>query len=161
MSWLIQGLILLAGGVLGVLLSPTEDSWKTWILSRGGELTGSWREELHPAYHKPFTRIDDLTVHHRRISGRITVHVTRIEPVDELGRTWRMTGYIRGDEIILVFWPIGKSYDGSSYGVMVLHRDTTSAGKRWNGAYIRPGTDLGRSPGMSNLERIGATWKKI
>jgi hypothetical protein len=40
MSWLIQILLVIAGGFLGVVLSPTEDSWKSWILAQGGELTG-------------------------------------------------------------------------------------------------------------------------
>ena len=160
MTWLPQVLLVILGGFLGVLLSPTEDSWKSWILAQGGELTGGWREELSPAYHKRFSRIDDLKVRHRKHSGRITVQVTRIEPLEEAGRRWRMSGHIRGDEVFLVFWPIGKGYDGSSYGVMVLHRDTESFGKKWNGVYIRPGTDLGRYPGTSNLERIGAIWTK-
>ena len=161
MSWLIQILLVIAGGILGVVLSPTEDSWKSWILAQGGELTGRWREELAPAYHKQFSRIDDLRVRHRRYSGRITVQVTRVEPINEAGRRWRMSGHIRGDEVCLVFWPVGKGYDGSSYGVMVLHRDTTSVGNRWMGVYIRPGTDLGRYPGTSNLERIKTTWTKL
>jgi len=161
MTWLIQVGLVVTGGLLGVLLSPTEDTCKSWILSRGGELTGPWREELHPAYHKRFSRIDHLNVRHRRFSGHISVQVTRVEPADELGRRWRMSGYMRGDEVFLVFWPVGKEYDGSSYGVMVLHRDTVSVGKRWNGVYIRPGTDLGRYPGTSNLERIGVTWTKL
>jgi hypothetical protein len=161
MSWLYQALLIVIGGALGVLLSPTEDTWKSWVLSQGGELTGRWREELSPAYHKPFIRIDELRVRHRKYSGRVSVQVTRIEPAGESGRKWRMSGHLRGDELCLVFWPVGKEYDGSSYGVMVLHRDTASVGKRWKGVYIRPGTDLGRYPGTSNLERIEAIWTKL
>lgn len=161
MTWIIQILLVILGCIIGVILSPTEDSWKSWILSQGGELTGRWREELSPAYHKQFNRIDDLRVRHRRYSGRITVQVTRIEPTEEAGRRWRMSGYIRGDELFLVFWPIGKGYDGSSYGVMILHRDMTKFGKGWRGIYIRPGTDIGRTPGASNLERVEVAWAKL
>ena len=160
MIWLLQALSLCVGAALGVLFSPAEDTWKTWLLSRGGELSGHWREELLPAYHKPFNRVDELRVRHRRSSGRLYVQVTRKEPEEEAGRKWRMLGSARGDEAFLVFWPTGRGYDGSSYGVMILHRDPKSAGKIWRGVYIRPGTDINKPPGESNLERIGASWIK-
>jgi hypothetical protein len=160
MDWLTAVLLLVAGGVIGVALSPSEDWLKEWILGLGGELSGKWREELAPAYHKNYKRVDDLVVRHRRRSGRLIVRVTRIEPTSEAGRRWRMSGFVRGDEAFLVFWPIGKRYDGSSYGVIMLHRDAASAGAKWVGAYVRPGTDIGRLPGASNMERIEMSWTR-
>jgi hypothetical protein len=161
MGWLTQILLLLAAGAVGVLLSPSEDAFKEWILGRGGELAGDWREELQPAYHRPYKRVDDLKVRHNKRSGRVRVRVTRVEPSDETGRRWKMSGFIRGDELVLNFWPIGKVYDGSSYGVIILHRDSSSAEVKWCGAYVRPGTDIGRSAGKSNFEQIGMTWFRI
>lgn len=161
MEWLNALLLLIAGGLVGVALSPSGDWLKEWILGQGGELSGKWREELSPAYHKPYRRVDELVVRHRGRSGRLLVKVTRIEPMSEAGRRWRMSGFVRGDEAALVFWPIGKGFDGSSYGVMLLHRDASSAGSRWCGAYVRPGTDIGRLPGTSNFERIDTTWTRL
>jgi hypothetical protein len=154
-------LLVLLGGILGVLLSPTEDFLKTWIQSRGGELTGEWLQEIPAAYHKKFERVDHLSIRHRSLSGRITAVSHRTQPAQEAGRKWKVLGYLRGDEVFLLFWPTGKKYDGSSYGVAVMHRCPPGDEHDWRGAYIRPGTDVGRLVGSSNLERIPVTWKRI
>lgn len=153
--------LVLAGGLIGVLLSPYEDLLKGWLLSRGGELTGKWYQEIPTAYHKNFQRVDVLRIRHRRMTGRVSAVSERIQPPHEAGRKWRVIGYLRGDEAFLIFWPIGRGYDGSSYGVAVMHRNPPGGTHDWSGAYIRPGTDIGRLVGTSNMERIPVTWKRM
>lgn len=72
-----------------------------------------------------------------------------------------MEGFVRGDEAVLTFWPLGRANDGSSYGALFLHRDPVSPGGRWTGGYLRPGTDIGRRPGQSNMNTIESTWTRL
>jgi hypothetical protein len=131
---------------LGITLSPLEEPFKTWLLGRGGEMAGKWRQEIPPSFHRNHHRHDEIRVRHRR-SGRLSAAVTRLVPSEEEGRKWRMAGFLSGHEIVLVFWPTGRVHDGTSFGVMVLHRDPDSRGARWHGRYVRPGTEVNQPPG--------------
>ena len=155
-----QSLIfLLAGGVLGVLLSPSEDTFKNLVAGTRGELTGKWRQTCAVSYHKPYARVDAVRVT-QRADGKVSGTVRRVEPGSERGRKWRLSGLVSGDELVLIFQPCGRNYDGSSYGAIVLHRSAHGAGNAWCGSYVRPGTDVDRPPGVSNWERVDLTWSR-
>ena len=159
MEWGAEIVLLIGGALLGLVLSRLSESTSFTLASRRGELTGQWIEVLGTGPHKSEERRDELTVRQRR-NGRVTVDVRRSNPESEEGREWRMAGYVQGNDVALVFWPVGDHKDRSSYGVMLMHRDEKSAGSRWRGAYYRPGTDQIWAAGLSNATPIPVEWRR-
>jgi hypothetical protein len=160
MNWFVQGIVLVLGAGLGVAATIAADMLRKRIDSRGGELTGEWREILSPGYHKEYEREDEVRVFQKRHSGRFSAEFKRNEPETERGRRWRASGLVQGNEAVAIFWPIGAGHDGSSFGVAILHRDPSGLGKVWRGFYIRPGTDVGRDSAHSNLEPVPLVWRR-
>jgi hypothetical protein len=160
MDWGAEIPLVLIGAAFGTIFTILFDTLRRWTASRGGELTGPWIQKIPPGYHKNYERRDELKIRHRPRSGRITFEIVRSEPADESGRRWKGEGFVRGNELVATFRPTGAGHDGSSYGVLVLHRDPESAGSRWSGAYLRPGTDIQRNVTAPNLAPVELTWQR-
>lgn len=144
---------------LAVVFAPELGRLRERLVVRGGPMTGTWRQTCPASTHKPYERIDQIEVHHKR-SGRLVAIGHRVQPVDEQ-RTWRFEGHVSGTVLVAVFAPRKGSLDQSSFGVLFLHLDTTTSPPKWTGGYVRPGSDAAVWGGGENVPTHQLVWERF
>lgn len=143
----------------GVVFEPQLRRIRERVIFHGGDLSGTWRQICPVSSYKKYERIDELEVHHRR-NGRLVAVGNRIQPPDER-RSWRFEGYVSGDVLVAVFTPQQRPEDPGSFGVLLLHHDSSSPTARWEGGYVRP---RGASPawyGGRQVLSYPLIWERI
>lgn len=131
----------LLGATFSLLLPPVIER----VRSKGGELTGEWRQSIPPSQHKSYPRVDRVIIHQN--GQRFKAICSREQPAQERDHRWYMRGFLSGNEAVVVFWPFKSNPDGSSFGTMVLHRvPDPQGGQCWDGSYVRPGSPAATPP---------------
>jgi hypothetical protein len=132
MTWVIS---VVAGAFVGAGLGQLFRVTDRWWTTRKSEMSGEWLEVLPERNEAPH-REDRLTI--RQSGHLLDIDVRRLVPHAENKKRWAMRGFVQGDVLVAVFYTKTPKDDASSYGVIILHRDTASRSAAWTGVYFRP-----------------------
>ena len=143
----------------GVVFEPQLGRLRERVIFHGGDLSGTWRQTCPPSVHKDYERIDELEVHHRP-NGRLVAFGKRIQPPDE-HRTWRFEGHVSGSVLVAVFTPQRRPDDPGSFGVLLLHQDSSSRTAKWTGGYVRPSSAKTSWSGGREVLSNPLIWERI
>jgi hypothetical protein len=126
--------------------------------TRAGEFSGIWFGILPASGGKP-ERHEKMTIRVRRNAFRASIR--RIAPLSEVGRQWRMQGYVHGNVLVAFFYTTSPRIDPSSYGIIALHRDPTRKDAiLWRGYYERPDANTMAEVVSFNVERHPLVWQR-
>ena len=149
--------------ILGAAATIAIQALFAWLVylreSRVGEFTGDWYAIL-PASGGKTERRELMHVRQRRQVLR--VRIERYFPPEESGRKWKMLAYLHGNILIGVFHTTAPKNDPSSYGAIVLHRDSLVKDcSVWRGYYARPDSNSLQEIISGNVERHPIVWQHI
>ena len=129
-------------GAIAQILIQAGIYWFAGVYQSGrGEFSGRWYSVCPAVGHEPERR-DRLSIKQR--GSRLFVMARRYHPETERGNVWKMRGYLHGNILVAIFYTTTPGRNPSSYGTLLLHRDSTVRGAIvWRGTYRRPtDTDL-------------------
>jgi len=128
--------LLILGILIGVILTFIIKYLSNNLFQQNEEMSGVWFEILH-AYDGLNERWDKLIIEQR--GNRLKGAISRISPSPESDRKWEFVGYIHGLYIVGIYYIINTNEDSTSYGTIILKRDTTVRNEAvWRGRYTRP-----------------------
>ena len=80
--------------------------------------SGKWKDEIYDSNGNIIKRDVYVLKHHKR-NSTITGTISRVAPVEQIHRTWKCSGVLSGEHLILSFWSedVIKS-DGCIYAVL-------------------------------------------
>ena len=127
---------IITGIISSVIIIVCKIIYTNTVCYTQSKYSGKWKDEIYDSNGNIIKRDVYVLKHHKR-NSTITGTISRVAPVEQIHRTWKCSGVLSGEHLILSFWSedVIKS-DGCIYSV--LKEDFT-----YEGLYLKAeGSDI-------------------
>lgn len=118
---------IITGIVSSAIIFAAKTVYSNVIYYTQSKYSGKWRDEIYDAQNKIVKRDEYVLKHHKR-NNTVTGTIKRIYPPEQIHRTWKCSGVLNGEHMIVSFWSEDAiKSDGCIYAV--LKEDFTYEGR--------------------------------